>query len=125
MVTQSSGRYGQQPPSQPQPAPPAISATSNSKANGQSRLVVVSNRLPVTLTRSDEGKWEVKLSSGGLVSALSGLKKEMSFTWAGWPGVDFSPAERTEIRQLLGDNSCVPVFLDGETAELHYNGFSN
>ena len=26
------------------------------------------------------------MSSGGLVSALSGTKKQMEFTWIGWPG---------------------------------------
>ncbi|KAJ1916209.1 Trehalose-6-P synthase/phosphatase complex synthase subunit [Mycoemilia scoparia] len=91
----------------------------------QSRLIVVSNRLPVTLSKTDGGKWAVKLSSGGLVSALSGLKKEMSFTWVGWPGLDFPMSERPQIHDLMAENSCVPVFLDNETAELHYNGFSN
>ena len=40
------------------------------------RLVVVSNRLPVTLSKSENG-WKYAMSSGGLVSALSGLQKEM------------------------------------------------
>lgn len=30
------------------------------------------------------------MSSGGLVSALSGCKKTMSFTWIGWPGKEVS-----------------------------------
>lgn len=33
-----------------------------------------------------------QMSSGGLVSALSGCKKTMSFTWIGWPGKDVRPA---------------------------------
>lgn len=49
------------------------------------RLLCVSNRLPITITKSDNG-WKFAMSSGGLVSALSGLKKQMSFTWIGWPG---------------------------------------
>jgi len=53
------------------------------------RLLVVSNRLPVTISKDKDGKWTFKMSSGGLVSALSGLKKEMLFTWIGWPGFPF------------------------------------
>ena len=50
------------------------------------RLLVVSNRLPMTITRDENHQFKYSLSSGGLVSALSGLKKLMSFTWIGWPG---------------------------------------
>jgi trehalose-6-phosphate synthase len=51
------------------------------------RLLVVSNRLPVTVTKNaSTNDYDFKMSSGGLVAALSGLKKQMSFTWIGWPG---------------------------------------
>ena len=51
-------------------------------AEGKARLLVVSNRLPVTIKKNAEGSdtpYTYSLSSGGLVSALSGLKKLMSF----------------------------------------------
>lgn len=52
------------------------------------RLLVVSNRLPVTLSRHPEtGKWSYSRSSGGLVAALGGLQKTCSFLWIGWPGI--------------------------------------
>ena len=60
-------------------------STSNSTQDGQ-RLIVVSNRLPVTIKKGDDGQWSFSMSSGGLVSALSGCKKQMDFTWIGWPG---------------------------------------
>lgn len=53
------------------------------------RLLVVSNRLPVTIKRvsdAPDAPWAYSPSSGGLVAALSGLKKMLSFTWIGWPG---------------------------------------
>ncbi|KAJ1963626.1 Trehalose-6-P synthase/phosphatase complex synthase subunit [Dipsacomyces acuminosporus] len=101
-----------------------MSVSSSSASADPSRLIVVSNRLPVTLTQSDN-EWSFKLSSGGLVSALSGLKKEMSFTWVGWPGMDFGPDDRRKIDSLLVENSCAAVYIDEETAELYYNGFAN
>jgi trehalose-6-phosphate synthase len=42
----------------------------------QSRLLIVSNRLPVKVSRGQDGNWGYSLSSGGLVSAISGLKKD-------------------------------------------------
>jgi trehalose-6-phosphate synthase len=65
------------------------------------------------------------MSSGGLVSALSGLKKETNFTWFGWPGIFVDPKEQPRIKKELRDNhSSVPVFLNEKVADMHYNGFS-
>ncbi|KAJ3282888.1 Trehalose-6-P synthase/phosphatase complex synthase subunit [Borealophlyctis nickersoniae] len=89
------------------------------------RLIVVSNRLPITISKNEAG-WKYAMSSGGLVSALSGLKKEMSFTWIGWPGLDIPEDEREKVKSdLLEQHSCAPVFISDEIADGHYNGFSN
>lgn len=50
------------------------------------RLLIVSNRLPINVSQADEGGWSFQLSSGGLVSALSGVQKSTKFVWIGWPG---------------------------------------
>ncbi|KAI9506587.1 glycosyltransferase family 20-domain-containing protein, partial [Coemansia spiralis] len=97
---------------------------SSDNQSDPAHLIVVSNRLPVTLAQNGD-EWSFKLSSGGLVSALSGLKREMSFTWVGWPGKDFGDEDRKKINSLLKENSCSAVYLDDETAELYYNGFAN
>ncbi|KAJ3038866.1 Trehalose-6-P synthase/phosphatase complex synthase subunit [Rhizophlyctis rosea] len=90
------------------------------------RLVVVSNRLPITISKQQDGTWKYVMSSGGLVSALSGLKKEMTFTWIGWPGLDIPEADRETVKQeLLEQHHCAPVFINDEIADGHYNGFSN
>lgn len=49
------------------------------------RLIVVANRLPVTISKDASGEYHFKMSSGGLVSALSGCKRTMSFTWSASP----------------------------------------
>ena len=56
-------------------------------ANRPQRLVVVSNRLPVTIKTDPSlpGGFAFGCSAGGLVSALSGVKKTLDFTWIGWP----------------------------------------
>ncbi|KAI0783620.1 alpha,alpha-trehalose-phosphate synthase TPS1 subunit [Abortiporus biennis] len=66
------------------------------------------------------------MSSGGLVSALSGCKKSMSFTWIGWPGFFIPPKDRPLVdRRLMEEYSCQAVYLDDDVADRHYNGFSN
>ncbi|KAF8945913.1 Trehalose-6-P synthase/phosphatase complex synthase subunit [Haplosporangium gracile] len=96
------------------------------KTKDDLRLLVVSNRLPVTITKDASGTYQYKMSSGGLVSALSGLKRMMKFTWIGWPGLDIPIEDRALVqKELLEKYSCMPVFIDDDIADMHYNGFSN
>ncbi|KAA1095760.1 Trehalose-6-P synthase/phosphatase complex synthase subunit [Puccinia graminis f. sp. tritici] len=147
----------------------ANSTTTSTKTNGggsssqtmptldanSSRLIVVSNRLPITISshpssapptkdipqqssteagkhhhKAGEGEeknsYSFKLSSGGLVSALSGCKKQMTFSWIGWTGLDVPEPDKPGIEdQLCQLYSCKAVWLSDELADKHYNGFSN
>ena len=90
------------------------------------RLFLVSNRLPVTIKRSEEGKYDMTMSSGGLVSGLSGLKKTTVFQWYGWPGMEVPEDEISKVEQKLEQEyNAFPVFLSQDLAEKHYNGFSS
>jgi len=92
----------------------------------KAHLLVVSNRLPITINKDQNGDWIMKMSSGGLVSALSGLKKQMRFTWIGWPGIEVPEEQQDQVRkQLLEEYNCLPVFVRNDLADMHYNGFSN
>ncbi|KAI8938656.1 hypothetical protein NX059_004526 [Plenodomus lindquistii] len=92
----------------------------------EGRLLLVSNRLPITIKRSDEGKYEMSMSSGGLVSGLSGLSKTTTFQWYGWPGLEVPEDEVSDLKdQLKEEHNAVPIMLDDELADRHYNGFSN
>ncbi|AGO12878.1 AaceriADL378Wp [[Ashbya] aceris (nom. inval.)] len=89
-------------------------------------VVVVSNRLPVTIKKNEAGEYEYSMSSGGLVTALQGLKKSTKFQWYGWPGLEIPEADREQVqRDLLEKFNAIPIFLSDELADLHYNGFSN
>ncbi|EME32832.1 alpha,alpha-trehalose-phosphate synthase (UDP-forming) isoform 2 [Galdieria sulphuraria] len=90
------------------------------------KLLVVSNRLPVTVTKDNNGAYHFNMSSGGLVSALKGVKSLMPFLWIGWPGTEIDPNERDYVRNKLREGySCFPVFITDEQANLYYNGFCN
>ncbi|KAK0464747.1 glycosyltransferase family 20 protein [Desarmillaria tabescens] len=89
-------------------------------------LIVVSNRLPITITKDAAGEYHFKMSSGGLVSALSGFKKSLNFTWIGWPGFFIPVRDRAHVdKRLMEEYSCQAVYLDDDVADRHYNGFSN
>ena len=86
------------------------------------RLLIVANRLPVTLTGD-----AVRKSSGGLVAALEGVAKDdYDVRWVGWPGGDV-PADRwaTVRAQLDQQAQATPVFLSAEEVTHYYHGFSN
>lgn len=89
------------------------------------RLVIVSNRLPVTIDKSDEG-YRVEPSSGGLVTALRPIIRQHNGCWVGWTGTDYQP----EIAELLAsglqsDCALVPVFLTPDERAGFYCGFCN
>jgi len=90
------------------------------------RLLLVSNRLPITIKRSDDGTYNFTMSSGGLVTGLSGLAKTTTFQWYGWPGLEVPQAEAGPlVKRLKDEHGAVPVFVDDELADRHYNGFSS
>ncbi|EGD95782.1 alpha,alpha-trehalose-phosphate synthase [Trichophyton tonsurans CBS 112818] len=97
------------------------------KAQGgkKPQLLVVSNRLPLSLKRTDDGKYESSKSSGGLVTSLSGISESIGFQWFGWTGLEISEDEQQEVQKLLAKQDAAPIFLNKELADNHYNGFSN
>ena len=50
------------------------------------RLLIVTNRLPITVDKGDNGGLRVKPRSGGMVSALSPILRSKTCLWIGWPG---------------------------------------
>lgn len=83
-----------------------------------SRLVLVSNRLPVTLSRG-----RVEQSSGGLVAALGPLHEQRSGLWVGSLGKSAVPP--AVLEQELERRRWVSVPARSRDARRHYEGFSN
>src|SRR5687768_1205723 len=92
----------------------------------KNNFIVVSNRLPVTVTR-EKGKLKYTQSPGGLATAMSSLESD-NMLWVGWPGInaeDLSTAEKKVITARLKEFGCVPVFLNATQIEQFYEGYSN
>lgn len=96
------------------------------------RLIIVSNRAPVTVTKTDDG-YTYQESSGGLASGLrayvDGLALEQSETevlWVGWPGMSIDEDDQPAVREVLQREFGVhSVFLPEEETQGFYEGFSN
>ena len=74
------------------------------------RLVIVSNRLPVTIQKQGD-VYVSSASSGGLATGLSALPDSIEKIWVGWPGSHFSEAEEPSVTNLLQQKNLIPVFL--------------
>jgi len=90
------------------------------------RLIIVSNRLPVAITKR-KGKVIVQQSPGGLATALRALETEKDVVFVGWPG--YMPESRKEqefIESTLKEkHNCFPVFLKRSEIDKYYYGFAN
>lgn len=92
----------------------------------RSRLVMVSNRLPVT-ARWRAGRLQLSKSAGGLATGLNQLRRQQQGLWVGWPG-DTSgdtPEQLAELNRRLEADSLIPVHLSQADVAGYYDGFSN
>jgi trehalose 6-phosphate synthase len=89
------------------------------------RLVVVSNRLPVTLSRGPDGHWRAVASSGGLVTALVPLLRDRGGVWIGWPGVIEEDAPEQIPAFDRAGFTLRSVLLSGAEHRGFYYGFAN
>lgn len=97
------------------------------------RLVIVSNRLPVTAVEED-GKLKFKRSAGGLASGIKAYLDSLrgaaattsEYLWVGWPGITLDDGElKDELRSKLLSIHSYPVFLREEDVDNFYRGFCN
>jgi len=96
------------------------------------RLVVVSNRLPFTVSIAD-GQPAFESSAGGLTTGLwsyleksrTGAGEPFDFLWVGWPGRTIEPAHIPQVEAHGQQFRAAPVYLSEETADRFYHGFCN
>jgi trehalose 6-phosphate synthase/phosphatase len=97
------------------------------------RLIIVSNRLPFTVSFPD-GQPRYQISSGGLTTGLwSYLQRARAapggapdFLWLGWPGASVATEQEEAVKSYAqGEFNAVPIFLPEESMERFYHGFCN
>ena len=97
------------------------------------RLVIVSNRLPFTVSVK-EGALGFNVSSGGLTTGLwSYLRRggatpgeQPDFLWLGWPGATVAPEHEEAVKAYAEKEfKALPLFLPEDRMDRFYHGFCN
>jgi trehalose 6-phosphate synthase/phosphatase len=92
------------------------------------RLLIVSNRLPVSIERR-RGGLHFQPSAGGLATGLGSFYKSYNSVWIGWPGITVAKKDGDEKevieKRLSSEFHCQPVFLSQGDVENYYHGFCN
>src|SRR5688572_18085072 len=91
------------------------------------RIVVVSNRLPVTLKRVGE-HWQTRKTAGGLATAMKPVLQQSNGLWIGWSGEASGTSDERRRSIIDGWSRQYGYFgvdLDSETAHGFYEGIAN
>lgn len=97
--------------------------------SSSSRLILVSNRLPLQLVKKN-GKVTIKQSDGGLVTALKSYFEQDpahdAFEQKIWIGAaDFPEKRWLNVEEQTTDFKIEPLFIDPKIYNKYYNGFCN
>jgi trehalose 6-phosphate synthase/phosphatase len=92
-----------------------------------SRVLIVANRLPVTVSATPGGV-EVHKSSGGLATGLLRPHEQSGGLWIGWSGTpddELSPEQRRALERQLAEMRLVGVPLTADQVARYYEEYSN
>lgn len=93
--------------------------------NSYMKLYIISNRLPVKVTKEDE-TFVFSRSEGGLATGLDSLQISYEKHWIGWPGICVDNEDsKEEITSRLEGINFHPVFLSETQIKNYYEGYSN
>lgn len=101
----------------------------NTYSEPKTRLIIVSNRLPLVLRREKDGHWNAVPGSGGLVTALAPVLKDRGGLWIGWPGT--TGASGRGLEEFLASATrdfgftLKLVAITSEEEKKYYCGFAN
>jgi len=108
------------------PAPLVPLTPRNRSVAPRGRLLIVSNRLPMTM-REHRGAVHVQRSSGGLATGLRGVHADTGGIWIGWPGVSTEQAGALwpEMQQRLEAAGAAGIPLSRRELDGFYSRYSN
>lgn len=92
------------------------------------RLVIISNRLPISVQKKSGNGLEYYHSAGGLATGLGSFYKNYESLWIGWPGIvreELKSKEKNKVNESLIAEKCYPVYLGRKEIEKYYDGFCN
>ena len=89
------------------------------------RLLIVSNRLPVSV-RTSGREFTMIPSVGGLATGLRSFYRSFDSRWIGWSGIPSEEASGLDgLEESLKGEACIPVEMPERLLKDYYYGFSN
>jgi trehalose 6-phosphate synthase/phosphatase len=90
------------------------------------RVLIVANRLPITVRPTETGV-EVQKSSGGLATGLLRPHEQSGGLWIGWSGApdQLSQQQQSQFDEQLSALRLVAVPLTADQISRYYEGYSN
>ncbi|MBT3444986.1 MAG: bifunctional alpha,alpha-trehalose-phosphate synthase (UDP-forming)/trehalose-phosphatase, partial [Flavobacteriaceae bacterium] len=89
--------------------------------------LIVSNRLPIQVTKLDN-YFEFTPTSGGLATGMNSVHQGQESLWIGWPGINNDEIDKKTwgpLKKSLKKEGYFPVSLNHEEIEDFYYGLSN
>ena len=89
--------------------------------------IIVSNRLPIQVTKLDNS-FEFTSTSGGLATGMNSVHKGQESLWIGWPGINDDDIDKkiwAPLKKSLKKDGYSPVSLNSKEIEDFYYGLSN
>ena len=89
--------------------------------------VIVSNRLPIQITKV-ENSFKFSATSGGLATGLHSVHQHKNSLWVGWPGIGSDEMETSAwepLKESLEKNRYAPVSLTTKEVDEFYYGLPN
>lgn len=93
-------------------------------AESAGRLIVVANRLPVSLVEDPNGTLSLKTSPGGMAAALAPVLSNPSTIWVGYAGSAQLPSPQ-RLTKLGMPNQLHPLAIPDELYARYYLGVAN
>ena len=84
--------------------------------------VIVSNRLPLQITKLDNS-FEFIPTSGGLATGMNSVHKDQESLWIGWPGINDEQIDNKSwgpLKKSLKKEGFIPVSLNNTEIENFY-----
>ncbi len=88
-------------------------------------MILVSNRLPMTVEKKLSGGFKITKSTGGLVTGLREIYRSEQCHWVGFSGVCADEPGYQELKQQLSQDRLVTVDLNQKEYNAFYSGASN
>ncbi len=93
--------------------------------NQQGRLILVSNRLPVTCVKLKAKGFKLNTSSGGLVAGLREIHQAKEVLWLGHAGINPCEEDFADLKDQLEKERLIPVNIHKKEYESFYKGICN